>query len=185
MNRVIKCIFLLFIFVPFLYGIPVEDVEVLNNRDYFLRTIEMIKNAEKTIDIAMLEVHASFNREGDPIRELVDALIFAHNKGVKVRLIVESSNWNKNSTRRNSEAVDYLRKHGVTAYFDDPDTTLHAKMLVIDSIYTIIGSTNWSYYAMAQNGESSVSMKSREVAKYYLEKFIDPIFKKSTKDLNL
>ncbi|MCD6246631.1 hypothetical protein J7J58_07035 [candidate division WOR-3 bacterium] len=176
---------LLILFSFHLFGFPAKSVTVLNNRDYLPYTINLIKNAGKTIDVAMLEIHPSLNREGDPITEILDALIYSHNRGVKVRVIVDASNFAKNSTRQNMDAVEYLTAHGVEALYDDLDTTTHAKMFIVDSTIVVLGSTNWSYYAMSQNDESSVAITSPEAARYYEEKFFTPILKRSTKELRI
>ncbi|NIA23481.1 MAG: hypothetical protein GWP03_04925 [Proteobacteria bacterium] len=168
-----------------LFGFPAKSVVVLNNRDYLPYAINLIKNANKTIDVAMLEIHPSLNRDGDPITEILNALIYSHNRGVKIRVIVDASNFVKNSTRQNMGAVEYLREHGVDALYDDLDTTTHAKMFIVDSTIVVLGSTNWSYYAMSQNDESSVAITSPEVARYYEEKFFVPILKRSTKKLRM
>ncbi len=181
----IQFIALSILFAIPLFGLPAKSVDILNNRDYLPYTINLIKNAEKTIDVAMLEVHPSLNREGDPITEILNALIYSSNRGVKIRVIVDASNFAKNSTRQNVDAVEYLRKNGVEALYDDVDTTTHAKMFIVDSTIVVVGSTNWSYYAMSQNDESSVAIYSPDVAKYYEEKFFAPILKRSSKELRM
>ncbi len=52
----------------------------------------------------------------------------------------------------------------VEVAYDPLTTNTHAKLVIIDGIITILGSTNWTYYSLAHNNEVSVLIKSKEVA---------------------
>jgi len=59
----------------------------------------------------------------------------------------------------------------VKVYFDPPDVTSHDKMIIVDGKLSIVGSTNWSYYALERNNEASVLIHSEEVADYFIKYF--------------
>jgi phosphatidylserine/phosphatidylglycerophosphate/cardiolipin synthase-like enzyme len=43
--------------------------------------------------------------------------------------------------------------------------------MVVDGESTLLGSTNWTYYALTNNNEVSVLIQSKEVAKALLDYF--------------
>ena len=70
---------------------------------------------------------------------------------------------------QHERVVQFLEQHGVPYVLDAPDISTHAKLIVIDELYTVVGSTNWSYSAITKNHETAVIIRSRQVAKSYIE----------------
>ncbi len=179
-----KKIFLtLFVFIFFLFLIsqekinllPVDGVIPMNNRDYTPTLIKLFNNAQKTIHAVIYQVgYYPDYPEGEPT-ELQNSLIDAVKRGVKVVLIVDQSSWNPSLSVKNNEYAQYMRKFGVEVYFDMPDITTHAKFIVIDSSITVVGSTNWSFYALAKNDECAVALKSKDISLKY-EDFFEKIY---------
>jgi len=108
-------------------------------------------------------------------------LIDAATRGVQVQIIIDQSSWNPSSSVKNYDYAEYMRSKGVEVYLDPPDITTHTKIAVIDSSVTVVGSTNWSFYALSMNNECAVAVKSAELAKVY-EKFFSQLmlFKSDT-----
>ncbi|HAF07057.1 MAG: phospholipase D-like domain-containing protein [bacterium] len=179
-----KKIFLtFFIFIIFLSLIseeeigllPVEGVLPMNNRDYTPTLIKLFNNAQKTIHAVIYQAgYYPDYSEGEPT-ELQNSLIDAAKRGVKVVLLVDQSSWNPSLSIKNEEYAKYMREFGVEVYFDMPDITTHAKFVVIDSSITVVGSTNWSFYALAKNNECAVALKSKEISLKY-ENFFEKIY---------
>ena len=80
-----------------------------------------------------------------------------------IEMILDASSWNKGSTYKNLQLAELLRSGGISVLWDPPDVTSHNKMVLIDDDIVIIGSTNWSYYALARNNEISVMVRSAEL----------------------
>jgi phosphatidylserine/phosphatidylglycerophosphate/cardiolipin synthase-like enzyme len=55
--------------------------------------------------------------------------------------------------------------------YDPLFKTTHAKFMVVDRELTLLGSTNWTYYALTSNNEASVLVRSKEVAQATLDYF--------------
>ncbi len=105
-------------------------------------------------------------------------------RGVRVRVILESASWNLSNTRKNEIVANYLNEGGVKVWWDPPDITTHSKIVIVDTLYCVIGSTNWTYYAFAHNNESSVLIKSRELGER-MTQFFEDLLRVSTKELKV
>jgi len=118
-----------------------------------------IRAAEKEIIVAMylfrVYPHSS---PGSPTFILLRELLDAHRRGVKVRVILERSNWG------NETAREMLAAGGVDARYAKGPALLHGKLVVIDDDTVICGSANWSDSAMKYNFEASVLVRSKEFA---------------------
>jgi len=128
------------------------DVEYLSTKEYFDVVLTEIDTAEESISVYMyLASISEIQQKSRPYR-LVNALVRAHKRGVKVECILDQNlnfvsgtpNQQKLRTGRNITSYDYLKKHGVPVYFDSPSNYLHSKILIIDNETIILGSSNWS-----------------------------------------
>ncbi|MBN1150494.1 hypothetical protein JXA84_04650 [candidate division WOR-3 bacterium] len=161
-----------------------EDVVMMANRDYYPVLHEAIQKAENEILIVMYQAR-TYPDHPEGVNELLYQDLFdAVSRGVRVEVILDASSWNLGSTYQNLQLANLLREGGVSVLWDPPDVTSHNKMVLIDEDILVIGSTNWSYYALARNNEISVMIKSaelyREVREYY-----DKIREHSTVELIL
>lgn len=152
---------------------PADGVYPLNNRDYAPNVINLFRQAQKSIHIFLLEGGYYPNFATGVNNQLYNAMFEAVQRGVEVQIVLDQAGYNPSQSLRNLELGEYLRSGGVDVYYDDPETTVHSKTLIVDSLYTIVGSTNWSYWALDKNNESSVLIKSAEVALEYEQYFAD------------
>ncbi len=160
------------------------EVTILSNRDYFPEVHELFQQAESSIDVMMFSARyytekPSFAGEVEHIpgthwsntNVLLDDLVGAVERGVRVRVILDSSDWNESNTELNGKFGHLLLAGGVGVYMDDPEITTHTKLILIDNSLTVVGSTNWSYYALETNNETSVLIRSKDVNQVYKEYF--------------
>ncbi len=103
---------------------------------------------------------------------LLEDLIEAAERGVEVVVILDSSDWNKENTQKNRLFARRLKNGGVKTFLDDPQVTTHDKLILVDDDLTIVGSTNWTYYALEENNETSVVIKSDEINMVYRKYFL-------------
>jgi len=104
---------------------------------------------------------------------LLDDLVEASGRGVDVKLILDSSSWNESNTELNENFGRILVGRGVAVYMDDPEVTTHTKLILVDDDLVVVGSTNWSYYALDTNNETSVFLRSQEISRDYHEFFFE------------
>lgn len=120
--------------------------------------VPLVKNAKQYIYIpAFLVTH----------RALTEALIGAHNRGVDVKIIVDSTN----TGTRNSK-FKLLRSNGVPVKVENYAGKMHTKAMIIDDMYIITGSANFSNSGENKNDENTLIIESPRLAKFYREFFL-------------
>ncbi|HDN17806.1 MAG TPA: DUF1669 domain-containing protein [Candidatus Bathyarchaeota archaeon] len=97
--------------------------------------------------------------------EISDALIDAHNRGVEVLVLFESSQINQYSE------YEKLKEAGVQVKLDSNPFSMHHKVMIVDGYIVLTGSFNWSNSAENRNNENLVVIVSRSVASRYEEEF--------------
>ncbi len=156
-------------------AMPAQDVQPINNRDYLSRALALIDGAQQHIRVTMYLAQRYGNYADSPSNRLLGALANAQARGVDVEVILERSKQDDERSRdlntKNADALKFLSDAGVKVFQDSPAITTHAKVLVVDARYTIIGSTNWTYAALVRNNEAAVLIDSPSVAKVYEEMF--------------
>jgi len=164
-------IFFLLIICNILSALPANDVQIITNRDYFPAVFKLFNDAEESIYIFMFTARIYPDYPNDVNWKLLDALVEAKKRGVDVKVILDASSWNKDNTLKNKQMADALKERGVEVFYDPLDVTSHPKLLIVDHRFTVIGSTNWSYYALEKNNEASVIIDSESVAEGFEEYF--------------
>jgi len=103
-----------------------------------------------------------FKADGPPTnraRALVRRLGAAVDRGVRVRVILETTNGRgRDVAVINHNTAKLLRDAGVTTLFDSPRRRSHGKFAVVDGHLCFIGSHNWTQSALRYNHEVSVEI---------------------------
>ncbi len=162
--------FLLFILLttlypPLSYALPAEDVQLVTDAQYFQVAKKMIQEAKSSIQVMMFEMGYYDRYPNTPSNLLVKELIDARKRGVKVEVILEVKEGRDRTTERNRNTGKILSNGGVEVIYDPLFKTTHAKLMVVDEQFALLGSTNWTYYALSNNNEVSVLIRSKQVAK--------------------
>lgn len=96
--------------------------------------------------------------------EITKALINAHNRGVKVRVLLDKSNIGaKHSKMRD------LREAGIEVDIDSVSGIAHNKIIIIDKQKVITGSFNFTTSADIRNTENVIIVNNSEIAKKYIQ----------------
>ena len=95
---------------------------------------------------------------------IAKALLKAHKRGVKVRAILDKSQ----KTQKYSSA-SFLKNSGIPTYIDEKHAIAHNKIILIDRAVVITGSFNFTKAAEEKNAENLLIIRSKELAKPYLE----------------
>jgi phosphatidylserine/phosphatidylglycerophosphate/cardiolipin synthase-like enzyme len=175
MRRIILSLsffFLLSIFyLPLSFGLPAEDVQLVTDGQYFQVARKMIQEAKSSIQVMMFEMGYYDQYPNTPSNLLIKELIDAKKRGVKVEVILEVKERKDRTTERNRNTGKILSNEGVEVIYDPLSKTTHAKLMVVDGELTLLGSTNWTYYALTNNHEVSVLIRSKKVAKEVVDYF--------------
>jgi len=158
-------------YLPLSFGLPAEDVQLVTDAQYFQVAKKMIREAKSSIQVMMFEMGYYDRYPNTPSNLLVKELIDAKKRGVKVEVILEVREGRDRTTERNRNTGKILSSGGVEVIYDPLFKTTHAKLMVVDGQLALVGSTNWTYYALTNNNEVSVLIRSKEVAKVLVDYF--------------
>jgi len=188
-NRLKKLIFLTIFVSTFIFGAKISfcfaadsypaAVEDISGDKYSPAVKEALKNAKSSIDMAMYFVNFDPKVKKSPVNDLVEELISAHNRGVKVKVILDQNIdfalWNEGGEWQKQDKNDtlfvYLKKQGIGAYYDNLYVTTHSKAIIIDKEIVIVGSANWTESSLKKNWEASCFIRSKDLARKFLEDF--------------
>lgn len=168
MNNRIRslAIAVLFIFLSVGHSIA-GDIRLLTNKDYFPALEDKIRNARQEILVSVYVFRTTESKKNFATK-LRGSLISAAGRGVKVTVLLEK----EDGTRKGSSLNDgnaytahILSKGKVKVYFDEPGTTTHTKLVVIDNRFVFIGSHNFTDSALRRNNEASVMIDSPQMAR--------------------
>ncbi|MBD3388235.1 MAG: hypothetical protein GF416_04075 [Candidatus Altiarchaeales archaeon] len=140
------------------------EVTPVADREYFQAARDVLAGAEETIHIVSFEVKYYRSYPDSLQNQLVRELIYARERGVEVRVIVDEFSESDN-------AYDLLKANGVDIRHDGKETTTHCKLIIVDGKVVLLGSTNLSYYGLEKNHEANVKIVDRRTAEYYEEYF--------------
>lgn len=182
-----------------LYAKPVKplvfkgkaDLELVLSPDTSLNEntslIGMIQNAKKSVIIQQNSIRKRWGKKSDTLEAapnlLLDAVIEAARRGLKVRVLIDGTWYNIQSDddRGNDDTVRYLNTLAETENLDiaakviNLESThlekIHAKGVITDSERVFIGSINWSENSFKGNREVGVIVTNRKVTKYYEDLF--------------
>jgi phosphatidylserine/phosphatidylglycerophosphate/cardiolipin synthase-like enzyme len=152
-------------------SLPAEDVQLVTDGQYFQVAKKMIQEAKHSVQVMMFEMGYYDQHPNTPSNLLIKELIDARKRGVKVGVILEVKEGEDRTTKRNRHTGKILSEGGVEVIYDSLFKTTHAKFMVVDGQLSLLGSTNWTYYALTNNSEASVLIRSQELARAIIDYF--------------
>jgi phosphatidylserine/phosphatidylglycerophosphate/cardiolipin synthase-like enzyme len=97
-------------------------------------------------------------------KPIAKALVEAHRRGVKTEIILD-----KSQRREKYSAADFTAHMGIPTYIDSAHAIAHNKVMIIDRDVVVTGSFNFTKAAEEKNAENMLIIRSRELAKAYLD----------------
>lgn len=156
-------------------SVPVETIldnpDIRNTHEVWL---EMINGATTSLDIEQFYIS---NKPGEPLEDILNAIIVAAERGVKVRIIVDARMY-----KTYPQTVDSLGKYknistriidfGKLASHDGQAGGIqHAKYFIVDGQEIFLGSQNFDWRALKHIHELGVHIKHSDAIKMYQEVF--------------
>ena len=132
----------------------------MTDQQYIGNVLPLLEGAQKSIFIAAFHIKYYESHPASNANLLVRRLIYAHERGLDVRVVTDEY-----STENNAHSI--LFENGVGVRFDGKERTLHAKLIIIDGEIVVLGSTNFSHYGIDRNMEANVLIHDKEVARYF------------------
>ncbi|MCG2713174.1 MAG: phospholipase D-like domain-containing protein [Candidatus Omnitrophica bacterium] len=140
----------------------VETVTDLSDRKYEQALIQLLDNAKESIVISMYSISPG-SGDKNPVRLLLNDLLEARGRGVSVTMYLNTrfidDGTNEDSFIK-SPVFKELKDAGCTIYLIPKSRRLHDKLIIVDSRYVVVGSTNWSNSALRRNFESNTLIDS-------------------------
>jgi len=138
-------------------NVTCPEVIILTNQDYYHSLKADLANAKKSIMVAMYSMKYDPGDDFDWANDLIEELVYAHNRGVNVTVLIEYQTY-FGYQEDNYEAYEFLSSNGVFALLDYDNDTDHLKSVLIDYTIWYVGSHNWSESSLYYNNEISVKI---------------------------
>ena len=144
--------------------------QLLEGPAYEKRLHALLDEATTSVEAMIYLVHLPPEaKRGQPVRRILDHLAATSRRGVAVRVIFDAGAPGGDAeegepARPNRPAAEALRAAGVDVRWDEDMRTTHAKAVVIDRRFCLIGSGNWTAAALRNNRELNVELDSLAVA---------------------
>lgn len=106
--------------------------------------------------------------------EIVDELLAAHARGVKVRILLDKSNLSDKYSK-----MQQMADSGIDVSIDKVSGIAHNKVIILDESKVITGSFNFTKSADIRNAENVIIVNDKEVASKYLQNWFSRKAKKS------
>lgn len=120
--------------------------------------IPLINNAKEYIYISIFFITH---------KEVQQALINAHNKGVEIKIINDATNAHSKHTIHKT-----LRNAGIKVKTENYAGKMHSKTMIIDNEISVIGSLNYTKSGNNKNDENVLVIYNKEIAKYLQSTFM-------------
>ncbi|HPG30369.1 MAG TPA: phospholipase D-like domain-containing protein [bacterium] len=146
------------------------NVKFLFKNEYLKSMLSDLRSAKKEIIVFMYLIRY-MDSDNHPVYQLVSELISAKQRGVKIELYLDNAvKEGENRIPINMRIYDLLKTHNIFVKIDRGKKVYHSKIIIIDKETVYCGSHNWTSSAFNHNMESSVRIKSPELAKHLIKK---------------
>jgi len=136
--------------------VPIPDT--CDTANYLKILLRLLEQSEHSIHVVMYRASYYPDYQDGSSNEILHALISAASRGLEVKVLLDDCSFYPESAEANLQAALYLYLHGIEVRFDDPGTTTHAKLVIVDGNSVILGSTNWNYYSLEKNNEVDIAV---------------------------
>lgn len=134
---------------------PIDPLSMQGSGGVDAPLVEAIDDARLSIDVAAYSLSLNSVRI---------ALINAHQRGVTVRMVMESTNMDNSDPQRIIEA-------GIPVVGDNRDGLMHDKFVVIDRSEVWLGSMNFTDSGAYDDNNNMLRVRSTKMAENYIKEF--------------
>lgn len=134
--------------------------------------VKLIQEARQSLDLAIFDL-------SEP--SVVDALIQAQQRGVRVRIMTDSDNLARNGQLEPQFVA--MKKAGIQFKGDERTGLMHNKFMIMDGKAVITGSANLTPYSLYRDNNNSLKIDSPQLAANYQAEF-DRLYKEGERGPN-
>lgn len=146
---------------------------ILWDEKFRAAVLREINQASKKILIASFVCDYRKTKKVRHIDAIIEALVRAQKRGVKIRIILNRGERDGNLHNTNLTAMRAMEHREIYAGWSKKGRRWHGKIIIIDGRLSIIGSHNLSEASLCRNGEISVLIEGEETGAYAEEKFYE------------
>ena len=99
--------------------------------------------------------------------EIINSLIKANERGVKVRVLLDRSNLTQKYSK-----IEELKQAGIEVGIDRVSGIAHNKIIIVDLYTTVTGSFNFTVSAAKRNVENVLIIQDSKIAHSYLQNWL-------------
>ena len=139
-----------------------ETVTDLSDRKYEPAVIKLLDNSQESIVMSMYSISPS-SGDKNPVRLLLNDVLEARARGVSVTMYLNTRFMDDDTNKVSfikSPIFKELKDAGCEIYLMPESRRLHDKLIIVDSRYVVVGSSNWSNSALRRNFESNTLIDS-------------------------
>jgi len=150
-----KILALILLFISLALLSPIETQARQSTQSAFSPSPQAVKLIQKTIN------HAKYNIDVAAYSftsyKIADALIYAHKRGVKVRVLLD-----KGQGKRHYKAIEDMRDAGIPIRINRHYAIMHDKYIIVDDKTVETGSFNYTFRAEHSNAENVIVIKNNK-----------------------
>ena len=144
-------------------------VEILPTQAFAESALESISTARTSIWISAYYISSS---QGGPIRSIFDTLKEKAKAGVDVRILCDNSTATAPSVRNaNRNTAAQLAIAGVQTFFLFSNKAQHKKLIIVDGLTLILGSSNLSFAGTTASNELNLRTRHPQLLKNAMADF--------------
>ena len=145
--------------------------------------IKMLYEAKETVLAELFYFDTGWDQNGlNGPNPYLEALMDAARRGCRVKILLDSSDYDQDQVPDNKPSMEYLRELAdvedldiETRLFDTAMTNLakhHNKGLIVDSRYVLVSSINWNINSITNNRELALIIESEAVSAFFYDVFM-------------
>jgi len=139
--------------------------------DYPKVVTPLLQAAGHKIDIMMYEWKWYTHENAGGVEHFNLAIQAAARRGVKVRVLLNIESMGHAITKINQRTEQFLRLAGCEVKFGQIGVATHAKTIIIDDRFLVLGSHNISKGSFSRNQEASIVVEGGEAIRPYIDYF--------------
>ena len=140
-------------------------MQLLIDEEFLPFATNLISNALHSIDISTFKAEITTKPRGRKLHKYFDLVIEKSRLGIPVRFLINTGNGLKHIPITNLYAVGQLKANKVKVRKLQDGRLCHAKIIIVDSRYAVIGSHNLSIRSCHNNFECSLACHDPEIVK--------------------
>ncbi len=138
----------------------------VSDREYFIKLRELIAESRTQLDLCLsaLDIHEG---EGDSVKIILDDLMSAQKRGVKVRIFLNtfSNNEQDGSLFLRVDKLAELKQAGIEVHFIQPQYEVDDQVVISDEFYVLEGGPQWTQAALTEGLGSATLVESPSLAR--------------------